>query len=424
MNVKHETSPQETSQLIEPFRRLLMLSVFLALCIPTVLRAQSDVEACGAAYKAGTTGNVAEAIEKITTLLQGNPKSWECIAVRGALFRDKGDFKRAILDFTQAVDLAPNKELYPRQLRAGAYLRAHQWEQALADCDLVLARKKKSPGCLFFRAIALDRLGHYTEALATADEGLRLEDQSTNELRPAAYFARGDSQLHLSKYPEAIESCNQALAAGSNETWLNLVRGIAEWKLGQFEKAKADALIVVQSDPRLELRFGGDNLLELFDMDKRLLATNSAVESAQTEEAKGNWSASFEAWNTAHSYCSTFFKDGEAMENRNLAGIIRTYPKLEVKPPLSELARQYKVQAEAFFRDNSFDKAIEAYEKEMGVSPWLPHVYYNLAFLEAEHKQQFDTAIEHMQTYLKLVPNAEDARAAQDQIYVWQAKSK
>ena len=91
---------------------------------------------------------------------------------------------------------------------------------------------------------------------------------------------------------------------------------------------------------------------------------------------------------------------------------------------MPELARQYQVQAETYFREKDFAKTTEAYGKLIGVAPWFPQAYFNRGFLEGEQQQQYKAAIADMQTYLKLAPNAADARNAQDQIYVWQAKAK
>jgi tetratricopeptide (TPR) repeat protein len=116
-------------------------------------------------------------------------------------------------------------------------------------------------------------------------------------------------------------------------------------------------------------------------------------------------------------------RDAPATLSKIWEGLVRSYPKLAVKSALPELARQYMVQAETYFQGKDFAEAIEAYGKLIGVAPWFPPAYFNRAFLEGE-QQQYKAAVADMQTYLKLAPNAQDAREAQDQIYAWQAKAK
>jgi tetratricopeptide (TPR) repeat protein len=80
-------------------------------------------------------------------------------------------------------------------------------------------------------------------------------------------------------------------------------------------------------------------------------------------------------------------------------------------------------QAEAAMRERHYDRAIEVYAKALDVAPWWPEGYFNSAKVHAEQKK-FDLAIDAMKKYLQLLPNAKDARAAQDKIYEWEYKLK
>jgi len=96
------------------------------------------------------------------------------------------------------------------------------------------------------------------------------------------------------------------------------------------------------------------------------------------------------------------------------------YREMEVKPVVTEQQRKYIVQASSFTKDKIYISAIDAYKKAIAIDPVAyPAVYYNLAFLFAE-KKDFKEAIKNMQKYLLLVPDAPDARAAQDKIYEWE----
>jgi tetratricopeptide (TPR) repeat protein len=99
------------------------------------------------------------------------------------------------------------------------------------------------------------------------------------------------------------------------------------------------------------------------------------------------------------------------------------YRALKVKPPVSEAQRRYIVQANSFNQEKVFDKAIEMYIKAIETDQTsYPAAYSNLALLSAQVKK-FDAAIFYMKKYLLLVPEAEDARAAQDKIYEWETKT-
>jgi tetratricopeptide (TPR) repeat protein len=96
------------------------------------------------------------------------------------------------------------------------------------------------------------------------------------------------------------------------------------------------------------------------------------------------------------------------------------YRALKEKPPISEEERRFIVQANAMSQLKNYKQAIEFYEKAIQVDPTNPMVYNNQALLFVM-VGQYDEAINRMKKYLKLVPDAPDARAAQDKIYEWEA---
>jgi tetratricopeptide (TPR) repeat protein len=96
------------------------------------------------------------------------------------------------------------------------------------------------------------------------------------------------------------------------------------------------------------------------------------------------------------------------------------YRALTIKPPVSEEQRKYIVQANAANQQKDYSGAIEMYRKALDVDPTsYPGAYFNLALLSAQMKR-FNPAISYMKQYLSLVPDAADARSAQDKIYEWE----
>lgn len=97
------------------------------------------------------------------------------------------------------------------------------------------------------------------------------------------------------------------------------------------------------------------------------------------------------------------------------------YRVLDPKPELPEGARRFRVQAEAALQAKRFADAADLYGKGVQVAPWWPEGHYNRAVVLAE-MQSFDSAINEMNCYLQLSPDAPDARQAQDQIYIWETR--
>lgn len=86
---------------------------------------------------------------------------------------------------------------------------------------------------------------------------------------------------------------------------------------------------------------------------------------------------------------------------------------------LPEDAYKYKVQAEGAVRDKEFNDAADFYAKALKIAPWWPVGHFNRALVLGE-TGDYELAKREMQYYLQLVPDAPNARAAQDKIYQWE----
>jgi tetratricopeptide (TPR) repeat protein len=96
------------------------------------------------------------------------------------------------------------------------------------------------------------------------------------------------------------------------------------------------------------------------------------------------------------------------------------YRALAVKPQVTEEQRRYIVQANALGEQKDYAGALEIYGKAIRVDPVAyPQAYFNMALL-AGQKGRYRHSIALMKKYLLLVPDAKDARAAQDKIYEWE----
>jgi hypothetical protein len=96
------------------------------------------------------------------------------------------------------------------------------------------------------------------------------------------------------------------------------------------------------------------------------------------------------------------------------------YRAAAVKPAVTEAQRRYIVQANALSQRKDYEGALGLYRKALEVDPVAyPACYFNMALLAVE-LGTYRSAINLMKQYLLLVPDAKDARAAQDKIYEWE----
>jgi tetratricopeptide (TPR) repeat protein len=86
----------------------------------------------------------------------------------------------------------------------------------------------------------------------------------------------------------------------------------------------------------------------------------------------------------------------------------------------AEVWRRAQVRVETLLAGNRLSEAALLYRDALAVSPDWAQGHYNLALVYGS-LQFYPEAITEMRRYLKLEANAPDARAAQDQIYGWEA---
>jgi hypothetical protein len=95
---------------------------------------------------------------------------------------------------------------------------------------------------------------------------------------------------------------------------------------------------------------------------------------------------------------------------------------LPTRPALPDAVRIQRIAAEDAIKNSHPDAAMNYYEAGLALYPTWPEGHFNAALIAAELGDYTD-AVEHMQSYLELVPNAADAQAARDQIDLWQFKA-
>ena len=95
----------------------------------------------------------------------------------------------------------------------------------------------------------------------------------------------------------------------------------------------------------------------------------------------------------------------------------------KVGPGVGEAVRPYKVAAELAVKDKRFWDAADEFERGLALAPWWPQGNFNLALVYGELRA-YSRAARYMQRYLDLMPDAANARAAQDKVYEWTAAQR
>lgn len=111
-----------------------------------------------------------------------------------------------------------------------------------------------------------------------------------------------------------------------------------------------------------------------------------------------------------------------ARKEQDFAKTAQDYRNANPKPVLPEEVLRFNVIALSAVREKHFLDAAQSYEQALAIAPWWPEGQFNAALMWAQ-VGFLHPAVDHMKKYLLLVPDAANARAAQDKIYEWEHKA-
>ena len=231
------------------FKNLFIASTFItigfALAIPA--RTQTAQQRAWCDIKGGATPD--EVISSCTAVIQSGQETGHDLAaaftIRGRAYHAKGDYDRAIADYTEAIRIESNYVLafYSRGV---AYFNKKDYDRAIADYTASL---RLAPGDV----IALQNRGHayqakqdYDHAIADYTEAIRIEPKFAWAFNDRCY-ARTIAGREL---PQALADCNEALRLIPNDIHTLDSRGFAYLRLGEFDKAIADYNAVLKFNPQ------------------------------------------------------------------------------------------------------------------------------------------------------------------------------
>jgi len=173
---------------------------------------------------------------------------------------EKGNYRDAIDDFTQAIKLRP---------------------------DIAAGYR--------FRAMAHAELGNVPRAIADLDQAIRLKPDDLQAL-----LNRGTFFLRQKQYDDALADCNKALSLDDARADLIALRGRVNEARGASELADADFSKAIELDPghaaeylvwRGDLRLKSDDLDGAIEDFDRALSINDANVYALSRRASAHWAS-------------------------------------------------------------------------------------------------------------------------------------
>lgn len=189
-------------------------------------------------------GNYRDAIEDFTQAIKLRPDIAAGYRFRAMAHAELGNVPRAIADLDQAIRLKPD-DLQALLNRGTFFLRQKQYEDALADCNKALSFDDARADLIALRGRVNEARGFSELADADFSKAIELDPGHAAE-----YLVwRGDLRLKSDDLPGAIEDFDRALAINDTNVYALSRRASAHWANHDLEAALRDFSKAVDIDP-------------------------------------------------------------------------------------------------------------------------------------------------------------------------------
>lgn len=149
------------------------------------------------------------AISPVNSLPNSDGFTGDDFLQMGAKNIQLGNYRKAVEDFTQAIELKSNLKnnfnlAYSN--RCLAYLQLEEYHNAVADCTIALSFVPENTEAYLNRGLAEYRLGNYQAAILDNNQAIKLKPYDFR-----AYYNRGIANAALKNHQGAIQDYNLAL---------------------------------------------------------------------------------------------------------------------------------------------------------------------------------------------------------------------
>ncbi|MBV8310618.1 MAG: tetratricopeptide repeat protein, partial [Planctomycetaceae bacterium] len=328
---------------------------------------------------------------------------------RGLTFFRKGDFDKAIADYTGAIRIDPRTAAIPYSNRGDLYRRKGELKRAAADLTEAVRLVPLNSVTHFNRGLLFEAMGKPHWALADLEEAVRLDPKNAE-----ARFQRGlnyeDAKADCER---AIADFNEVMLLTGKTARLYNARGYAYYYKGDYQQGISDLEEAVRLDPKWALAHRSLGWFLATCPEEQVRDGRKAVEHARRACELFEW----KDWMSIRNLAAACAENGEFDEAVKRAKQAESLaPEVSKAGPRQLLAlfegrKPYHEEDTAFERGRTlllqgdYDQAIASFDLALqrhGPRPGLCYINRGLAH---RNKGDHDQAIDDMRQGLRLEPN-------------------
>lgn len=439
-------NPQISEFSSKKWSRYVALFLTLMVIVGYIGKAQTGYKSmCTKGITYENQDNFEEAIQLYSKAIALKPLSAEAYGYRANAYMTTLNYENAIADATKAISIKPTSVVF-HHLRANCFFETKNYKNAISDYSFAISNGKENKytgiypitennkkGDLYFRRGKSLYFDHeYESAIADLSHAIKIATSIKKQV-DYMYNWRAKCYLEQANYSEAAKDFEVAIVGFPKDEKMQYSLGISHFKSGNKEKAIEVAQKIIELNSSNENYFSGINLLSIFDLPQRRLTASQYYSKAKAiiddlKNVTTSYFMNLKASQALPYLDSAWFvapkltEEDLWLKDSIIEGYFAIYPKLKTKPEMPENARRYAVQAVNATVEQNYNKSIELWGKALSITPYNPIAFYNLALIW-EFKNNYNNAVTYMKKYLQLSPDAEDARNAQDKIYLWESKT-
>ena len=285
----------------------------------------------------------------LTDAIMAAPTNPYLYILRGSVYQSIGEADRAIIDYSDAIRMAP-RQTYPLINRAIVlYSKKDNNDGAIADLTAALRLNSKEISAWVNRGIVYRKKNDFTRAMPDFDEAIKLLPPNLDPVRTkyftdAATTALGKQDLEKRE----VASNNTSLLAA----FAHLQRGMALYDLSEYDKAIADFSEAIRLNPKNAAPW-----------------VNRGWAYLRKENFKEAIADFSEAIKAAPAVASSYIQRGIAYHRAGESDkAIDDYTKAHELAPRDPLALVNRGIV-LYTKKGKFDEAIEDFDKALKVSP-------------------------------------------------------